>query len=207
MNAWILPGPRLDKIRTDPQFKDILRRMGLPHGLHQFNEALGPALTRVRFFVQNQRPECLLLCSSMDESSKTGLWTVSIPKENVSLPFAWTNLSSSELSFRVSGDFISRELICLPCTIMTGLSWIDQAGLASASISSVSVPSTVSFLDLTIRGLVVIEDDEKEVIKTKQVTTRTKCMGGPSGPCSLFEGFHHTPGGCCRCSRARNIAV
>jgi len=31
MNAWILPGPRLDKIRTDPQFKDILRRMGLPH--------------------------------------------------------------------------------------------------------------------------------------------------------------------------------
>jgi len=31
MNAWILPDPRLDKIRTDPQFKDILRRMGLPH--------------------------------------------------------------------------------------------------------------------------------------------------------------------------------
>jgi len=31
MNAWILPDLRLDKIRTDPQFKDILRRMGLPH--------------------------------------------------------------------------------------------------------------------------------------------------------------------------------
>jgi hypothetical protein len=46
---------------------------------------------------------------------------------------------------------------------------------------------------LTIRGLVVIEDDEKKVTKTKQVTTRTKCMGGPSGPCSLLEGFHHTP--------------
>src|ERR1700745_198102 len=97
---------------------------------------------------QNQRPECLLLYSLMDESSKTGRWTVSIPKENVSLPFAWTDLASSELSFRVSADFISRELIRLPSTIMTGLSWIDQAALASASISSVSVPNTVSFLDL-----------------------------------------------------------
>src|SRR5215469_2880310 len=166
-----------------------------------------PSRSRTVDNPQNQRPDCLLLFSLMDESSKTGLSTVSIPNENVSLPFAWTNLSSSELSFRVSGDFISRELICLPRTIMTGLSWIDQARLASASISSVSVPSTVSFLDLTIMGLVVIEDDEKEVIKTKQVTNRTKYMGGPSGPCSLFEGFHHTPGGCCRCSRARNIAV
>jgi len=71
----------------------------------------------------------------------------------------------------------------------------------------VSLPSTVSFLDLTLRGLGVIEDDEKKVIKTKQVTTRKKCMGGSSGPCALFEGFHDSAGGCCRCSRARNLAV
>lgn len=32
MNSWILPDPRLDNIRTDPRFKDIVRRMGLPTG-------------------------------------------------------------------------------------------------------------------------------------------------------------------------------
>jgi TolB-like protein/DNA-binding winged helix-turn-helix (wHTH) protein/Tfp pilus assembly protein PilF len=31
MNGWILPDPRLDQIRTEPRFKEILRRMGLPH--------------------------------------------------------------------------------------------------------------------------------------------------------------------------------
>src|SRR5215469_6039816 len=87
-----------------------------------------PSRSRTVDNPQNQRPDCLLLFSLMDESSKTGLSTVSIPKENVSLPFAWTNLSSSELSFRVSGDFISRELICLPCTIMTGLVELDRPG-------------------------------------------------------------------------------
>ena len=30
MNAWLLPDPRLDNIRSDPRFKNILRRMGLP---------------------------------------------------------------------------------------------------------------------------------------------------------------------------------
>jgi TolB-like protein len=30
INGWILPDPRLDNIQTDPRFKDILRRMGLP---------------------------------------------------------------------------------------------------------------------------------------------------------------------------------
>lgn len=29
INSWILPDPRLDNIRTDPRFKEILRRMGL----------------------------------------------------------------------------------------------------------------------------------------------------------------------------------
>ena len=30
MNAWILPDPRLDQIRTEPRFKNLMRRMGLP---------------------------------------------------------------------------------------------------------------------------------------------------------------------------------
>jgi TolB-like protein/DNA-binding winged helix-turn-helix (wHTH) protein len=30
INGWILPDPRLDQIRTEPRFKEILRRMGLP---------------------------------------------------------------------------------------------------------------------------------------------------------------------------------
>jgi TolB-like protein/DNA-binding winged helix-turn-helix (wHTH) protein/Tfp pilus assembly protein PilF len=31
MNGWILPDQRLDAIRSDPRFKDIMRRMGLPN--------------------------------------------------------------------------------------------------------------------------------------------------------------------------------
>jgi tetratricopeptide (TPR) repeat protein len=31
MNGWILPDQRLDAIRLDPRFKDIMRRMGLPN--------------------------------------------------------------------------------------------------------------------------------------------------------------------------------
>jgi TolB-like protein/Tfp pilus assembly protein PilF len=31
INGWILPDPRLDQIRTEPRFKENLRRMGLPH--------------------------------------------------------------------------------------------------------------------------------------------------------------------------------
>ena len=31
MNGWILPDQRLDAIRSDPKFKDIMRRMGLPN--------------------------------------------------------------------------------------------------------------------------------------------------------------------------------
>jgi hypothetical protein len=30
MNAWLLPDPRLDSIRSEPRFKDIMRQMGLP---------------------------------------------------------------------------------------------------------------------------------------------------------------------------------
>jgi tetratricopeptide (TPR) repeat protein len=30
MHAWILSDPRLDQIRTEPRFKDLMRRMGLP---------------------------------------------------------------------------------------------------------------------------------------------------------------------------------
>jgi hypothetical protein len=30
MNGWILPDPRLDQIRTEPRFKNLMRRMGLP---------------------------------------------------------------------------------------------------------------------------------------------------------------------------------
>ena len=30
MSAWILSDPRLDQIRTEPRFKDLMRRMGLP---------------------------------------------------------------------------------------------------------------------------------------------------------------------------------
>src|SRR5580700_5529276 len=30
INGWILPDPRLDRIRTEPQFKNLMRRMGLP---------------------------------------------------------------------------------------------------------------------------------------------------------------------------------
>jgi tetratricopeptide (TPR) repeat protein len=30
MNGWILPDPQLDQIRTEPRFKKLMRRMGLP---------------------------------------------------------------------------------------------------------------------------------------------------------------------------------
>jgi tetratricopeptide (TPR) repeat protein len=30
MNTWILPDPRLDQIRTEPRFKNLMRGMGLP---------------------------------------------------------------------------------------------------------------------------------------------------------------------------------
>src|SRR5215472_745024 len=98
---------------------------------------------------QNQHTEHLLLCSLMDETSKTGLSAVSIREAKVSLPLAWTTLPSSDVSFRMSEDLISREVICQPYTMMTGLSWIDQAFLPPMAISPVSVPSTVSLLGLT----------------------------------------------------------
>ena len=30
MNIWLLPDPRLDGIRAEPRFREIMRRMGLP---------------------------------------------------------------------------------------------------------------------------------------------------------------------------------
>jgi tetratricopeptide (TPR) repeat protein len=30
MHVWLLPDPRLDSIRSEPRFKDIMRQMGLP---------------------------------------------------------------------------------------------------------------------------------------------------------------------------------
>ena len=30
MNIWILPDQRLDPIRTDPRFRNLMRQMGLP---------------------------------------------------------------------------------------------------------------------------------------------------------------------------------
>ena len=30
MNIWHLPDPRLERIRTEPRFREIMRRMGLP---------------------------------------------------------------------------------------------------------------------------------------------------------------------------------
>jgi tetratricopeptide (TPR) repeat protein len=30
VNGWILPDPRLDRIRAEPRFQDLMRRMGLP---------------------------------------------------------------------------------------------------------------------------------------------------------------------------------
>ena len=30
MNGWILPDPKLDQIRTEPRFKNLMRRMRLP---------------------------------------------------------------------------------------------------------------------------------------------------------------------------------
>ena len=30
INGWLLPDPRLDQIGTEPRFKELMRRMGLP---------------------------------------------------------------------------------------------------------------------------------------------------------------------------------
>jgi tetratricopeptide (TPR) repeat protein len=43
MNGWILPDPRLDQIRTEPRFQNLMRGMGLP-GIEPRASASGPSL-------------------------------------------------------------------------------------------------------------------------------------------------------------------